>query len=161
MGSQSDLETMKKAARALETFGVAYEMAIASAHRTPQRVLEWAQGAEQRGLEVLIAGAGMAAHLAGVVASQTVLPVIGVPCSGSALQGVDALYSTVNMPPGTPVATVAVDGAFNAGLLAVQILAVKDAGLRDQLKAYKRQMAEQVLEQSRALEKEIESKSKA
>ena len=156
MGSQSDLARMREAAEALELFEISYEMIIASAHRTPERVSSWAREAEDRGLEVLIAGAGMSAHLAGVVASLTRLPVIGIPLSGSALKGLDALYSTVNMPRGTPVATVAIDGAFNAGLLAVQILAVKEPGLRDRLKEYKFKLGEKVEQQSRELEKQCE-----
>lgn len=152
MGSKNDLPRMQQAGEALGEFEIPYEMLIASAHRTPERVRQWAEGAEKRGLEVIIAGAGMAAHLAGVIASYTALPVIGVPLSGGALGGVEALYSTVAMPRGTPVATVAIDGAFNAGLLAVQILATREPALRERLKAYKQKLAEQVVQQSRAVE---------
>jgi 5-(carboxyamino)imidazole ribonucleotide mutase len=154
MGSQSDAPRMRQAAEALKLFGIETEMLIASAHRTPDRAMEWARTAEERGLEVLIAGAGLSAHLAGVVAALSALPVIGVPLSGGALNGLDSLLSTVNMPKGTPVATVAVDGAFNAGLLAVRILGVKDPSLREQLKKYKKEQAAKVAQQSEALEKE-------
>jgi 5-(carboxyamino)imidazole ribonucleotide mutase len=153
LGSASDAKKMEGAQKALDEFGIDFERLVASAHRTPDRVRDWVSGAEERGLEVIIAGAGMSAHLAGVVASLTVLPVIGVPCSGGALNGVDALYSTVNMPKGTPVATVAVDGSFNAGLLAVKMLAIKEPELREQLKAYKKKMVEKVAEQSKPLER--------
>ena len=148
MGSKSDLPKMRQAEEALSVFEIGSELLIASAHRTPERVRQWAGEAEKRGLEVIIAGAGMAAHLAGVVASYTTLPVIGVPLSGGALGGVEALYSTVAMPKGTPVATVAIDGAFNAGLLAVQILAVGEPALRERLRAYKQQLGAQVLQHS-------------
>lgn len=151
MGSQSDLDKMKKAREALEAFGIDSEMIVASAHRTPERVRQWALGAEERGVRVIIAGAGMAAHLAGVVASLTVLPVIGVPCSGGALGGVDALYATVNMPKGTPVATVAIDGAYNAGLLAVQILAASNPDLREKLKAFREKQAAEIARQSEGI----------
>jgi len=153
LGSQSDVEKMKGATEALTEFGVDYEFIIASAHRTPERVQKWALGAESRGLKVLIAAAGMAAHLGGVVASLTTLPVIGVPLSGGALGGQDSLYSTVSMPKGTPVATVAIDGSFNAGLLAVQILATADPALREKLKAYKKSTAEKIIEQAKAFER--------
>lgn len=158
MGSKSDLERMRQAGEALSEFGVGYELLIASAHRTPERVRQWAEGAEERGLEVIIAGAGMAAHLAGVVASYTALPVIGVPLSGGALGGVEALYSTVAMPRGTPVATVAIDGAFNAGLLAVQMLAISEPSLRTRLKAYKQKLGEKVIQQSLAVEGKVVGK---
>ncbi len=154
LGSQSDLSKMRQAEEALREFEVPYELLIASAHRTPERVRQWAEGAEQRGLDVIIAGAGMAAHLAGVIASYTPLPVIGVPLSGGALGGLEALYSTVAMPRGTPVATVAIDGAFNAGLLAVQILATGEPSLRQRLKTYKRKLGEKVLQQSLDLQRE-------
>lgn len=152
LGSQSDLEKMQGARDALERFGIEYEFTVASAHRTPQRVHDWTTGARDRGLRVIIAGAGMAAHLGGVVASLTTLPVIGVPLSGSALNGVDALYSTVAMPRGTPVATVAIDGSFNAGILAVQILATSDDSLADALKKYKQEMAEKIATQAAQFE---------
>jgi len=125
MGSDSDLQTMKKAAAVLEEMGVPYELDISSAHRLPEKTADYARTARQRGIEVIIAGAGMAAHLAGVVAAHTTLPVIGVPLASGALNGVDALYSTVQMPPGVPVATVAIDGAKNAAYLACEILSLR------------------------------------
>lgn len=137
MGSASDWSKMEKAAEVLREFGVEFEMKVLSAHRLPDKVSDYAREAEGRGLHILIAGAGVAAHLAGVLAAHQTLPVIGVPLSGGALNGVDALYATVQMPKGVPVATVAVDGAANAGFLAVQILALSDEPLRKKLKAYK------------------------
>ena len=148
MGSDSDLKIMADCAKILKSFGVEYEMIVASAHRTPDKALAYARSAEERGLEVIIAGAGAAAHLAGVLAAATVLPVIGVPINATALAGVDALYATVQMPSGIPVATVAINGAKNAGILAVQILAGKDAGLRQKLHDYKEKMAKEVEEKS-------------
>jgi 5-(carboxyamino)imidazole ribonucleotide mutase len=142
MGSDSDLPVMEKAAGVLDRFGVESEINVMSAHRAPERVSEYARSAEQRGLRVIIAGAGLAAHLPGVVAAHTVLPVIGVPLYNDALGGADALYSCVQMPPGVPVATVAVGGAKNAAVLAVQILAAGDEGLRAKLRDYKRELAE-------------------
>ncbi len=144
MGSDSDLPVMSAAAEVLEEFGVAYEVAIMSAHRTPDRVEEFARGAAGRGLKVIIAGAGGAAHLAGVAAAYTELPVIGVPVLGKALGGADALYSMVQMPPGVPVAVVAINGAKNAGLLAVQILSTADEALRGKLVAYKARLCREV-----------------
>jgi 5-(carboxyamino)imidazole ribonucleotide mutase len=125
MGSDSDLPVMKKAAAVLTEMGVPFEMDICSAHRLPEKTAEYARTARDRGLEVIIAGAGMAAHLAGVIAAHTTLPVIGVPLASGALNGVDSLYATVQMPPGIPVATVAIDGAKNAGYLACAILSIK------------------------------------
>ncbi|MBI3181100.1 MAG: 5-(carboxyamino)imidazole ribonucleotide mutase [Myxococcales bacterium] len=142
MGSESDLSSMQKAGEVLERFGVEYEMEIASAHRKPERVAEYARAAESRGLRVLIAGAGMAAHLPGVLAAHTHLPVIGVPLYQEALGGADALYSCVQMPPGVPVATVAIGGAKNAGVLAAQMLALADRALTEKLRAFKRDLAE-------------------
>jgi 5-(carboxyamino)imidazole ribonucleotide mutase len=146
MGSDSDLPVMQEAAEMLKKFGVAYEIRISSAHRCPERTAEIAAGAAKRGVKVIIAGAGMAAHLAGVVAAATTLPVIGVPMPGGALNGVDALYSTVQMPAGIPVATVAIGkaGAKNAGILAVQMMALSDSRLAEALVAYKVEMAEEV-----------------
>lgn len=144
MGSDSDLEVMKEAAITLEEFGVPYEMSILSAHRTPGKAAEYGREASLRGLEVLIAGAGGAAHLAGVLAAHTTLPVIGVPLSTSPLRGEDALYSMVQMPAGVPVACVAIDGARNAAILAVQVLAVKFPELRRKLDDYRRRMASTV-----------------
>ena len=142
MGSDSDLPIMEKAGAVLDRFGVEHEIEVMSAHRKPARVSEYASGAAQRGLRVLIAGAGLAAHLPGVVAAHTTLPVIGVPLYNDALSGADALYSCVQMPPGVPVATVAIGGAKNAAVLAVQILATGDEGLRERLASYKRELAE-------------------
>lgn len=142
MGSENDLPRMREAAAVLDEFGVSHELVVASAHRAPGLVKEWAGTAAQRGLQVIIAGAGMAAHLPGVCASLTELPVIGVPLSGSALSGVDALYSVVQMPPGVPVATVAVDGAKNAAYLAVQILGAGDPELREKFRGHKRSLEE-------------------
>lgn len=137
-GSESDLPKMREAAEVLESFGVPYELVVASAHRAPGLVHEWASSAAERGLEVIIAGAGMAAALPGVVAASTVLPVIGVPLKGtSALEGVDALYSIVQMPPGVPVATMAIDGTKNAAYLAVQILGGKHAVYRQKMVEHK------------------------
>lgn len=141
-GSTSDQEKMAKAGAVLERFGVGFEMEAMSAHRAPGRVHEYATSAEDRGLQVIIAGAGMAAHLAGVVAALTPLPVIGVPLSGGIADGLDALLSAVQMPPGVPVATVAVNGAANAGVLAVQIMSVADDDLRKKLHEFKQQLAE-------------------
>lgn len=144
MGSDSDWKVMREAAVTLKEFGVPFEVEVISAHRTPRRAAEFALNAKERGFEVIIAGAGRAAHLAGVIAAHTTLPVIGVPIGGGPLGGVDALYSTVQMPPGVPVATVAVDGARNAALLAIQMLALKYEKLSDKLDLYKREMAEKV-----------------
>ena len=137
MGSQSDLAKMEKAVEVLKMFGISHEVKVLSAHRLPDRVAAYAKEAEGRGLQILIAGAGMANHLAGALAAQCTLPVIGVPLTGSALQGVDALYATVQMPKGVPVATVAIDGAANAGYLAAEILSLQDAGLRKKLKGHR------------------------
>lgn len=144
MGSDSDLPVMQEAARTLAEFGVPCEITVASAHRTPDRVQAYAREAEARGLQVLIAGAGGAAHLAGVLAAHTVLPVIGVPLPGSTLGGLDSLLSTVQMPSGVPVATVAIGGARNAALLAVQILATADPALRDRYRAFRERLAAEV-----------------
>lgn len=137
MGSSSDAERMAPALEWLERFGVEGTKLVMSAHRTPQAVADFARGAREDGFGVLICGAGMAAHLAGAVAANTTLPVIGVPLSGSPLAGVDALYSTVQMPRGIPVATVAVDGAANAAVLAVEILAVSDGSLAARLAEFR------------------------
>lgn len=138
MGSESDLPVMEKAAQALEEVGVTYEMDVSSAHRSPEKTISYARTARERGLEVIIAGAGMAAHLAGVIAANTTLPVIGVPLKSGALSGVDALYSTVQMPQGTPVATVAIDGAKNAAYLALEILSIKYPEIAKRLGELKR-----------------------
>lgn len=141
MGSSSDAETMKCAADVLTDFGVENETFVISAHRKPHEVLEFASGAEANGFEVIIAGAGMAAHLPGVIAALTPLPVIGVPTRSAALSGMDSLLSIVQMPSGVPVATVAIDGARNAGILATQILSVKYPELREVIKEHKARLA--------------------
>jgi 5-(carboxyamino)imidazole ribonucleotide mutase len=140
MGSASDRDKMAPAADTLGRYGIEADVRVLSAHRTPAKVAELASTARDEGYAAIICGAGMAAHLAGAVAAQTTLPVIGVPLSGGALNGVDALYATVQMPKGIPVATVAVDGAMNAALLAVQILAVDDAGLAQKLADHRAEM---------------------
>ncbi len=152
MGSDSDLKIMADCAKVLKKFGIEYEMIVASAHRTPYKALEYAQTAEERGLEVIIAGAGAAAHLGGVLAAATVLPVIGVPINATPLAGVDALYAMVQMPSGIPVATMAINGAKNAGIFAVQILAAKDPVLRKRLHDYKDEMAAQVEEKNKRVQ---------
>jgi phosphoribosylamine--glycine ligase len=155
MGSDSDLGVMHGAVGILKKFHVPYEMVVASAHRTPERAAEWARSAPEKGIKVIIAGAGHAAHLAGAMAAQSTLPVIGVPIDSSCLQGLDALLSTVQMPPGLPVATMAVGkpGAKNAGLLAVQILALSNPDLAARLTAYRQEMADQVVRKSETLER--------
>lgn len=145
MGSDSDLPIVKKAAEVLGQFGVGYEMRVLSAHRCVAEVANFASHAEDNGFGVIIAAAGKAAHLAGAIAGQTPLPVIGIPIKASALEGMDALLSTVQMPAGVPVATVAIDGAANAGYLAVQILAVSDKELMDKLKAFRAEQTAKVL----------------
>jgi 5-(carboxyamino)imidazole ribonucleotide mutase len=154
MGSDSDLPVMEEGAKVLAEFGVPYEMRISSAHRSPKRTAGLAEGAAERGIRVIIAGAGMAAHLAGVIAAGTCLPVIGVPMGGSALHGMDALYSMVQMPAGIPVATMAIGraGAKNAGIFAVQILALGDPLLMERLGAYREKMAREVEEKDLALQ---------
>ena len=146
MGSDSDLPVMQAAADILAELGVASELTIVSAHRTPERLYEYAKAAEERGLSVIVAGAGGAAHLPGMVAALTPLPVIGVPVSATCLQGHDALLSIVQMPAGVPVATVAIDNAANAGILAAQILATADPQLRQRIKEYKAGLRDHVLE---------------
>ncbi|MCX6148264.1 MAG: 5-(carboxyamino)imidazole ribonucleotide mutase [Candidatus Kapabacteria bacterium] len=141
MGSDSDLETMKQAADVCKEFGVAYEMKVVSAHRTPYDMIEYGKVAESRGIKVIIAGAGGAAHLPGMIASASILPVIGVPIQTKALSGVDSLYSIVQMPPGVPVATVAIGAGKNAGLLAIQILALSSDELSGKLKDFKSKIA--------------------
>lgn len=142
MGSESDLPVMEKAGAVLDRFEVEFEIEVMSAHRKPTRVSDYATSAVDRGLKVIIAGAGLAAHLPGVVAAHTTLPVIGVPLYQESLAGADALYSCVQMPPGVPVATVAIGGAKNAAVLAVQILATGDDSLVDKLASFKREMSE-------------------
>jgi len=151
MGSDSDMPVMEKAAEVLKEMGVLYEMDISSAHRLPDKTAEYARTARQRGIEVIIAGAGMAAHLAGVIAANTTLPVIGVPLKSGALNGVDALYSTVQMPPGIPVATVAIDGAKNAAYLACSILSIKYPEIAEKLEAFREETRQSLTEKSNLL----------
>ena len=153
MGSDSDLEIMREAGKALDEFGIGYEMDVTSAHRSPDRTAEFARAAAGRGIRVIIAGAGGAAHLAGVIAAHTSLPVIGVPIPSTPLNGLDSLLATVQMPAGIPVATVAIGkaGATNAGILAAQILGVADAAVTKKLAAHKEKLARGVEEKSKKL----------
>ena len=144
MGSISDKEVVDKALKILEKFQVEYEVRVISAHRTPYEAIEFASSAEENGIEVIIAVAGKAAHLAGIIAGVTTLPVIGLPVKSSTLDGLDSLLSVVQMPSGVPVATVAINGGENAGILAVQILSIKYEGLREKLKDYKEELAKAV-----------------
>lgn len=162
MGSDSDYPQMEAAVKTLQEFGVGCEVRVASAHRTPDIVSDWAANAQKRGLEVLIAAAGGAAHLAGVVAGHTVLPVIGVPIGGTALSGLDSLLSMVQMPNGIPVATVAVGsaGAANAALLALQILGVGDAAIAKKLRAHREKMREKVIAKDAALQEKVRALAK-
>ena len=146
MGSTSDLPVMEKAAQLLNDLHVPFEMNALSAHRTPEAVEDFAKNARERGVKVIIAAAGMAAALPGVIAANTTLPVIGVPVKGSVLDGVDALYSIIQMPPGIPVATVAINGAMNAAILAIQMLALSDADLAETFAAYKEGLKKKILE---------------
>jgi 5-(carboxyamino)imidazole ribonucleotide mutase len=154
MGSDSDLPVMEEGAKVLAEFGIPFELRISSAHRSPRRTVALATEAAGRGVRVIIAGAGMAAHLAGVIAAETFLPVIGVPMGGSVLNGLDALCSTVQMPGGIPVATMAIGraGAKNAGIFAVQILALGDPVLSERIKEYREKMAREVEEKDRVLQ---------
>ena len=154
MGSDSDMSVMGKARDILEEFGVAYEIRVISAHREPDVFFEYAKGAQVRGLKVIIAGAGMAAHLPGMCAALFPLPVIGVPINTGCLGGKDALYSILQMPPGIPVATVAIDGGKNAGLLAVRMLAMEDEALQEKLKTYSENMCKAVQEKDRKLQEQ-------
>lgn len=153
MGSDSDLEIMREACKALDDFGIAHEIDVASAHRSPARAADLAQNAEGRGIKVIIAAAGGAAHLAGVIAAHTILPVIGVPIPSTSLNGMDSLLSTVQMPPGIPVATVAIGkwGATNAGILAAQMIALSDAAMAKKMHEHKEKLARGVEEKSRKL----------
>jgi 5-(carboxyamino)imidazole ribonucleotide mutase len=160
MGSDSDWPVMAAATGALAEFDVPYEVSVVSAHRTPQRMLDYAGSAVDRGLKVIIAGAGGAAHLPGMVASATVLPVIGVPVPLKYLDGMDSLLSIVQMPAGVPVATVSVGGARNAGLLAVRMLAMHDAGLRDRMAEFQRALERLVLDKDAALRARIDTTPK-
>jgi phosphoribosylaminoimidazole carboxylase PurE protein len=157
MGSDSDLDIMREAAKALEGFGIAYEMDVTSAHRSPDRTAEYARNAAQRGVRVIIAGAGGAAHLAGVIAAHTTLPVIGVPIPSTSLNGLDSLLATVQMPAGIPVATVAIGkpGATNAGILAAQILGLSDPDVARKLDDHKRKLASGVEEKSTKLKNSL------
>jgi 5-(carboxyamino)imidazole ribonucleotide mutase len=152
MGSDSDLPVMQEAAKILEQLGVSHEVSIVSAHRTPDRLMAYAKEAAGRGIACIIAGAGGAAHLPGMIASFTHLPVIGVPVQSKTMSGVDSLYSIVQMPPGVPVATVAINGAMNAGILAAQILSTADAGLANRVALYKSQMESDVLAKAQSVE---------
>jgi phosphoribosylaminoimidazole carboxylase PurE protein len=153
MGSDSDLPVMQEAAKMLQEFGIEYEMTIASAHRTPKKVLEYSTNAEKRGIKVIIAGAGWAAHLAGVIASHTTLPVIGVPIDSSPLNGLDALLATAQMPGGVPVATMSLgkSGAKNAGIFAAQIIASADVKIANRLKVFRVEMERDVEEKAKRL----------
>ena len=152
MGSDSDWPVMEAAVDALKNLGVAVEATVVSAHRTPDRLMDYAKSARANGFDVIIAGAGGAAHLPGMIAAVTELPVIGVPVVATSLDGEDSLLSIVQMPKGVPVATVAINGAYNAGLLAAQIVSSADDGLRDRIRAYKDALADQVLEKARKVE---------
>ena len=151
MGSDSDLKVMQKAAKTLDDFGIAYDITIISAHRTPDQLIDYTRGAKERGIKVLITGAGMAAALPGMVAALTTLPVIGVPLSSKNFDGMDALMSIVMMPPGVPVATVGVDAAQNAALLALRIMAVSDSALEQKLVKYSEDMKKKVEDKSEKL----------
>jgi phosphoribosylamine---glycine ligase len=157
MGSDSDLNTMAECARVLELYGIPYDIKVLSAHRSPEHATRFAREAERRGFKVIIAGAGGSAHLAGVMAAHSTLPVIGVPVASSPLGGFDSLLSTVQMPPGIPVATVGVGsmGAKNAGHLAAAILALEDVGLRRKVESLRQQMEREVLEKSKALPRRL------
>lgn len=155
MGSDSDLPIVKKAIDTLKLFGVPYEVHVYSAHRTPEQAREFSINAREKGFGAIIAAAGKAAHLAGAIAANTTLPVIGIPIKSSALDGMDALLSTVQMPPGMPVATVAIDGAVNAALLAMQILAVEDCALAEKLNKHREEASQKVLEKDAALSRDL------
>lgn len=157
MGSDSDLEIMREAGKALESFGIGFEIDVTSAHRSPDRTAEYARNAAERGIRVIIAGAGGAAHLAGVIAAHTTLPVIGVPIAATSLNGLDSLLATVQMPAGIPVATVAIGkpGATNAGILAAQILGVADSAITQRLQAQKEKLAKGVEDKSKALKESL------
>jgi 5-(carboxyamino)imidazole ribonucleotide mutase len=160
MGSDSDLEVMREAEKRLDSFGIAYETHIMSAHRTPERAAQYAASAEQRGLQAIICGAGAAAHLAGAIAANTTLPVIGIPIDSSSLKGLDALLATVQMPAGIPVATMAIGkaGAANAGIFAAEIVARTDKAIADKLSQFKKDMAAGVEERDRKLQSEKNQK---
>lgn len=157
MGSDSDLPVVKAAFQVLREYGVPYEAHVMSAHRSPEAVRDFALAARERGFGAIIAAAGKAAHLAGAVAANTTLPVIGIPVKSSTFDGLDALLATVQMPSGMPVATVAIDGAANAALLAVQMLALSDAALAEKLDATRREMKARIAEKDARLQKELEN----
>ncbi len=153
MGSDSDLIIMKDAAEILEDFNILYDLTIVSAHRTPKRMIQYASEAGQKGIKVIIAGAGGSAHLPGMIASLTALPVIGVPIRGNSLDGLDSLLSIVQMPPGVPVATVAINGGKNAAILACQILGIENKNISEKVEQYKLQLENKVLSNASKLEK--------
>ena len=157
MGSDSDVEVMREAAKVFKEFGVAHEMVVTSAHRSPKRTAVYAGSAEKRGIKILICGAGHAAHLAGVIAAQTTIPVIGVPIDSSSLKGLDSILSTVQMPGGVPVATMAIgkSGAMNAGVLSIEILALSNVRLKKKLIHYREEMEKKVEEKSRRLDRSL------
>lgn len=155
MGSDSDLKVVEKAAETLREYGVPFEMHVFSAHRTPVEAASFAKSARENGFGAIIAAAGKAAHLAGAIAANTTLPVIGIPIKSSNLDGIDALLSTVQMPSGIPVATVAIDGAVNAALLCIQILSVTDEGLAEKIMAARAAAAQKVLEKNKAIEEKF------
>lgn len=155
MGSDSDLPIVRKSVEILKKFGVLYEVSVISAHRTPEIAVEYASNAEARGFDVIIAAAGKAAHLPGVLAAFTILPVIGIPIKSSTLDGLDSLLSIVQMPTGIPVATVAIDGAENAGLLAVQILSLRYDELKEKLKLHRTEMKRTVIEKDNKIKEEV------
>lgn len=152
MGSDSDFTVLEDAIKILKQFGVTFEVKVSSAHRTLKRTVEWVESFEKQGGKVIIAGAGLAAHLPGVIAGATTLPVIGVPIRSGALEGVDALYAIVQMPPGIPVASVGINGSRNAALLAVEMLGMNDNGLKEAMKAFRLRMAEEVEAKDKALQ---------
>lgn len=157
MGSDSDFSVLEATIKVLKEFGVSFEVKVSSAHRTLERTLNWVNAFEAQGGQVLIAGAGMAAHLPGVVAAATTLPVIGLPIKSGALDGVDALYAIVQMPPGIPVATVGINAGKNAGLLAIQILAQTDSRLKESLKVYRQKMAAEIETKDQAIQEKIKA----
>jgi 5-(carboxyamino)imidazole ribonucleotide mutase len=161
MGSDSDFPVMEEALRVLDSFGISYEVTISSAHRSPRRTAEYARSAVARGLRMIIVGAGSAAHLAGVIAAETTLPVIGIPIDSSVLKGIDSLLSTVQMPGGVPVATMAIGkaGARNAGVFAVQVLSLANAGLRRKLSHYKQTLETEVHKKAEELKKKLKHKT--
>lgn len=159
MGSDSDLPVMKEAGSALDELGIEYSLDVMSAHRTPEQAREFSQSAADRGVEVIIAGAGGAAHLPGVIAAYTSLPVIGVPITTPSLNGLDSLLSISQMPAGVPVATMAINGARNAGILAAQVLAIHDSELRARLTDQKHRMAQAVVEKAKALRERVQGNS--